>query len=135
MNISDIIFRAVSIALVALVTYIVVPLIKKAGTALTERIEQKTKSEKLAEAVGQASDIVAQVVAATAQTYVDDLKKRGEFDADAQKQALEMAKEAALSLISQEAQQLIGGSFNSFADWLISAIEAAVANNKGAGKT
>lgn len=134
MNISNIILQAAGILLVAVVMYILVPLIKKAGTALTEQIEQKTKSSKLAETLKQATDIVAQVVAATAQAYVDDLKKSGEFDADAQKQAFEMAKEAAGALISEEARQLITDNFNSFADWLSTAIEAAVANNKGAGR-
>lgn len=132
---TEIILQAFSLIITAAVVYILVPLIRKAGAAIVEQVEQRTKSEKLTETLRQSSDIVVQVVTAVTQTYVDDLKKRGEFDADAQKQAFEMAKEAALALISEEAQQLIASSCNSFSDWLVSAIEAAVAQHKGAGNT
>lgn len=130
----DYILTAFGIILTAIVSYVLVPLIKKAGTALTDRIEEKTKSEKLANAVQRASDIVEQVVVAITQTYVDDLKKAGSFDADAQKQALQMAKEAAVELISSEVQQLIAENYNDFTDWLLSAIEAAVARGKWEAK-
>lgn len=127
----DNILTAVGIILTAIVTYIIVPLFKKAGGALITWLEEKTKSAKLSQALQQATDIVTQVVVATTQTYVDDLKKAGSFDAEAQQQALNMAKEAAVALIEDEVQQLIAEHYNSFSDWLLSAIEAAVAKNKG----
>lgn len=130
----DYILTAFGIFLMAVVSYVLVPLIKKAGTALTDQIEEKTKSEKLAQGVQRASDIVEQVVVAITQTYVDDLKKAGSFDADAQKQALQMAKEAAVDLISVEVQQLITENYNDFTDWLLSSIEAAVARSKWEAK-
>ena len=130
----DNILTAVGIILTAIVTYILVPLIKKGGAAFIARVEEKTKSEKLAQALQHATDVVTQVVTATTQTYVDDLKKSGSFDAEAQQQALNMAKDAAASLITDEVQQLITEHYNSFSDWLLSAIEAAVANNKGGAK-
>ena len=130
----DYIFTACGIILLAVASYVLVPLIKKAGTALTDQIEEKTKSDKLAQCVQRASDIVEQVVVAITQTYVDDLKKSGSFDGDAQKQALQMAKEAAVSLISSEVQELISEHYNKFDDWLLSAIEAAVAHSKWEAK-
>lgn len=130
----DYILTACGIILLAVASYVLVPLIKKAGTALTDQIEEKTKSDKLAQGVQRASDIVEQVVVAITQTYVDDLKKSGSFDGDAQKQALHMAKEAAVELISDEVQQLISENFNKFDDWLLSAIEAAVARSKWEAK-
>lgn len=128
------IIAAFGIILMAVVSYVLVPLIKRAGAALTAQVEERTKSDKLAQAVRRASDIVEQVVVAITQTYVDDLKKTGSFDAEAQKQALQMAKEAAADLISDEVQQLIGENYNNFSDWLISAIEAAVAHSKWEAK-
>lgn len=130
----DEIMTAGGIILTAIVAYIVVPLIKRAGEAFTGWLEEKTKSEKLTNAVHQATDIVTQVVVTVTQTYVDDLKKTGSFDADAQKQALEMAKGAAADLISDEVQKLISENYGNFSDWLLSAIEAAVARNKGEAK-
>ena len=130
----DYIFTACGIILLAVASYVLVPLIKKAGTALTDQIEEKTKSDKLAQGVQRASDIVEQVVVAITQTYVDDLKKSGSFDGDAQKQALQMAREAAADLISDEVQQLITENYNKFDDWLLSAIEAAVAHSKWEAK-
>lgn len=130
----DYIFTACGIILLAVASYVLVPLIKKAGTALTDQIEEKTKNDKLAQGVQRASDIVEQVVVAITQTYVDDLKKSGSFDGDAQKQALQMAKEAAVALISTEVQELISTHYNKFDDWLLSAIEAAVAHSKWEAK-
>lgn len=130
----DYILTACGIILLAVASYVLVPLIKKAGTALTDQIEEKTKSDKLAQGVQRASDVVEQVVVAITQTYVDDLKKSGSFDGDAQKQALQMAKEAAVSLISSEVQELISEHYNKFDDWLLSAIEAAVARSKWEAK-
>lgn len=130
----DYVLTACGIVILAVASYVLVPLIKKAGTALTDQIEEKTKSDKLAQCVQRASDIVEQVVVAITQTYVDDLKKSGSFDGDAQKQALQMAKEAAVSLISSEVQELISEHYNKFDDWLLSAIEAAVAHSKWEAK-
>jgi predicted PurR-regulated permease PerM len=130
----DYILTACGIILLAVASYVLVPLIKKAGTALTDQIEEKTKSDKLAQGVRRASDVVEQVVVAITQTYVDDLKKSGSFDEDAQKQALQMAKEAAAALISSEVQQLISENYNNFTEWLLSAIEAAVAHSKWEAK-
>jgi hypothetical protein len=128
------ILTACGIIIMAVVSYILVPLIKRAGAAVTARVEEKTKSEKLAQAVERASVVVEQVVVAVTQTYVDDLKKSGSFDGDAQKQALTMAKEAAASLISDEVQRLITEHYNDFSEWLLSAIEAAVARSKWEAK-
>lgn len=130
----DYILTACGIIILAVASYVLVPLIKKAGTALTDQIEEKIKSDKLAQGVQRASDIVEQVVVAITQTYVDDLKKSGSFDGDAQKQALQMAREAAADLISDEVQQLITENYNKFDDWLLSAIEAAVAHSKWEAK-
>lgn len=130
----DNILTAVGIILLAVVAYIVVPLIKAAGTALTKRLDERTNSEKLANATQQAKDVVTQVVAATAQTYVDDIKAAGSFDAEEQQKALEMAKEAAASLISDEVRELIAANYNSFDGWLLCAIEAEVARSKGGAR-
>ena len=128
------IIAAFGIILMAVVSYVLVPLIKRAGAAVTAQVEERTKSDKLAQALQRATDIVEQVVVAVTQTYVDDLKKSGSFDGDAQKQALQMAKEAAVDLISDEVKELIGENYNKFDDWLLSAIEAAVAHSKWEAK-
>lgn len=128
------IIAAFGIILMAVVSYVLVPLIKRAGAAVTAQVEERTKSDKLAQAVQRATDTVEQVVVAVTQTYVDDLKKSGGFDGDAQRQALNMAKEAAVDLISDEVKQLISENYNTFDDWLLSAIEAAVAHSKWEAK-
>ena len=130
----DYILTAFGIILMAVVSYMLVPLIKRAGAAVTAQIEEKTKSDKLSQAVQRATYTVEQVVVAITQTYVDDLKKSGSFDGDAQKQALQMAKEAAVALISDEVQEIIRENYNDFSDWLLSAIEAAVARSKWEAK-
>lgn len=130
----DIIFNALGMLLLAVVAYIIVPNVKAAGAAFTKQIAEKTKSERLSNATAQATDIVVRVVAATEQTFVDNLKKAGEFGAEEQLRAFEMAREAAADLISAEIKELINEHYNSFDNWLLTAIEAAVARSKGGAR-
>lgn len=60
------------------------------------------------------------------QTYVDTLKKEGDFDAESQEFAFEMAKDAALDIMEASTYKWLAKSFDSVDSWLDVQIESAV---------
>lgn len=108
------------------VTSIVIPLITYLGIRLSAYLKTKIKSEKLHIHLENAIDAVTIAVSTVMQTYVDSLKKSGNFTAEAQKVAFLQAKEAALKLITDEAKEAITASFGDFNTWLDALIETKV---------
>ena len=112
------------------VTAIVLPLIALAGKKLIDYINTKTQNEKLRAALSQANEAVQKAVALTAQTYVDELKKQGAFDATAQIAAFDRAIVAAQASISADAKTIIAANVGNLDNWLTTAVEAAVKASK-----
>ena len=73
------------------VTAVILPLISYAGTRLISYLNSKIKDEKARELLTQATGVVTNAVRAVFQTYVDSLKKSGNFGAEAQLEALNKA--------------------------------------------
>ena len=65
------------------VTAVILPLISYAGTRLISYLNSKIKDEKARELLSQATAVVTNAVRAVFQTYVDSLKKSGNFGAEA----------------------------------------------------
>lgn len=111
-------------------------LIKCVMTFINSKIDelQTEKEIKDNELLNQYIDMVQQivydVVLMVSQTYVDSLKKSGNFNEDAQKQAKDMAIEMAKVLISEEARNAIITVYNDFDGYLESLIESVVKQNK-----
>lgn len=78
----------------------------------------------------EATDAVLQAVTYTAQTYVDTLKAQGKFDEAAQKTAFNKAKDVALSLLTEDAKQLIVDLYGDITVWLETKIEQTVKEQK-----
>lgn len=76
--------------------------------------------------IARVTDLAAKVVAYVSQRYVDELKKENKFSLENQKEAFKMAYDYLISMISDEAQVLIGAVFGDFQMWLTALIEAAV---------
>ena len=62
------------------VTAVILPLISYAGTRLISYLNSKIKDEKARELLTQATGVVTNAVRAVFQTYVDSLKKSGNFE-------------------------------------------------------
>lgn len=60
------------------------------------------------------------------QTYVESLKKSGNFGAEAQLEALNKAKEIALSQLSEEVKEYITTNYGDINNWLTTQIEATI---------
>lgn len=108
------------------VTSILIPVIIFLGNKLSAYLKTKTENEKIQKYVDQAVNAVVLAVTSTAQTYVDALKKAGEFNEDAQKLAFNKAKDQALKLITVEGQKAIEALYGDFDEWLTAFIEATV---------
>lgn len=108
------------------VTAVVIPLISLLGSKLYELINSKIKNEKGAKCLTEASEIVLNAVRSVFQTYVESLKNSGSFDNDAQIEALNLAKNIALSQLSAEAKTYISSNFGDLNEWLIISIEAGI---------
>ena len=99
---------------------------KYAIEALRKVIEKIT-SEAFAQEV---ADRLYDAVAATTQTYVDNVKKSGSFNEAAQRQDLSMAMATLLSSLSQGAKYYIQKKFGDPEAYLTSQIEAEVKRQK-----
>lgn len=99
---------------------------KYAIEALRKVIEKIT-SEAFAQEV---ADRLYDAVAATTQTYVDNVKKSGSFNEAAQRQALSMAMATLLSSLSQGAKDYIQKNFGDAETYLTGRIEAEVKRQK-----
>lgn len=80
--------------------------------------------------VNTAGDVVTNAVAYVSQTYVDGLKKSGQFSIENQKQAFQMAYDRAVQLINDDSAAVIAAVFGNFSEWLTTAIEVAVRTQK-----
>ena len=84
----------------------------------------KIKNEKISTTLDSVIAMVLDVVEATNQTFVDELKKKGEFTDDAAAEAFRISKNKALQMLSSEAADIITevyGDVNVYLDTLIEA--------------
>ena len=119
---NDILLNIISVA----VTSIVIPLITFLGIKLNKYLKAKIDNENAREVLEQATNAVTLAVTCTMQTYVDALKASGKFDENAQKEALERAKEQALTLITPAAKDVLKTIYGDFNEWLVAQIETKV---------
>jgi len=92
----------------------------------SKQLSSLTDKELLAEI----TDAVATAVAFTSQTYVDALKKGGEFTKEAQAKAAQKAFKACCAALSAEAVAFIETHYGDFTKYLTTKIEAEVRAQK-----
>lgn len=126
MNIQTILLSALSIVVTALVTW---------GTErLIALINTKIKNTKYAKYCTDAVDIVSKAVKTTYQTYVEGLKNKNLFSEEAQGEALNKAKDIALSQMSTDMQSFVESNFGDVDKWIASTIEAVIYDLKDGNK-
>lgn len=101
---------------------------------ITKYVEEKTKNikdEKTRNYVRDAVKAVLTAVDSTFQTYVDSLKKSGNFTSEeAHKEAFDRAKNIALTMLTQEMREAIRITYGDLDVWLNNVIEQLVGANK-----
>lgn len=116
-----------------ILTGIAVPLAKYLVTLLQVKANEITASiedEKTRTYVDSALQAISNAVVSVNQTYVDSLKKSGNFDEAAQKEAKEKAIEVAKKLITADVKEAVAKVYGDFDQYLDTTIEALVRENK-----
>ena len=76
------------------------------------------------------SDTVINCVIATNQTYVEALKNKNAFDAEAQKVAFEMTYNAVINVLNDDAKKYLTNVYGDLSIYITNMIEAEVNRNK-----
>lgn len=95
-----------------------------------EEIKQKSKSETAKKYADMLTDTITTCVIATNQTYVDSLKSQNAFDAQAQKQALQMTLNSVLTILSDDAKIYLKEFYGDLNQYIINRIESEVRTTK-----
>lgn len=103
LNILDQVFDVCLIPLLGLATSILIVYVK----AKIAQGKEKTNSELADKYLGLLEITVIDCIRATNQTYVNALKDKNAFDAEAQKQALAQTTEAVLAILSDDAKEYL----------------------------
>ena len=91
-----------------------------------EAAKGAAKNETAERYIAEASDAVTTAVALVSQTYTDALKKSGAFTAENQREAFNMARTQAASLLTAEASRFINEAYGDAQKYLTAKIEAEV---------
>ncbi len=112
-----------------------VPVLATYGASALKRVAAKkaaeTENVKVAGYLREIGNAVADAVAATSQTYVDELKKAGNFNKDAHNKAAWLALEAATRALSPAAKAFVEDVYGDLKEYLTGKIEAEVRAQKG----
>jgi hypothetical protein len=113
------------------VIIILLPIITKYITNWLNNLNLNTQNVILNSYIEKAQDIVTDVVISVNQTYVDSLKKSGNFTKEAQTIAFNTAKNTAIQLMSEDIKQALETVYGSLDTYLETIIETTVCINKG----
>lgn len=94
---------------------------------LTDWVAEKAKGQKYKRTLETIETSIRSAVLMVQQTFVDNLKKEGKFDSEAQAKALELAVKTATSQINDEMKKVIEELFGDIEEWLKTQIEAFIA--------
>ena len=98
--------------------------------AKTAELNTNNSNELLSKYLTMLSDTVCDCVIATNQTYVEALKNKNAFDAEAQKVAFEMTYNAVIKVLSAEATEYLTSIYGDLSVYITNMIEAEVNRNK-----
>lgn len=117
-EIMQIVFSALGVLITGLVGWLT--------TYLTKLLSQKIKDKDLANWLTQITEIILNAVKVTYQVYVEALKDKNMFDAEAQKEALERAYKMVLSQLTDDAKNFIKENYGDIEAWIKAQIESAI---------
>lgn len=94
------------------------------------QIRRQTNSMTAKNMLDEVTNAVTTAVTYVSQTYVDGLKKCGNFTRENQQVALDLAVDQAKKLLTAEAKNFLGAAYGSLNDYLVSRAEAEVRRQK-----
>ena len=101
-----------------------------ARNQITKITKEKINNEKVKQNIETANAIVEQAVLSVTQTYVDSLKDSDSFDREAQKIALQKAKDSVNTMFNADIMKTICDNYGDFEEWLVTKIEEVVNKHK-----
>ena len=102
-------------------------------TAKIAYITAKTQDEKKVRFLTWLEeDVIVKCINTTTQTYVDELKKQGNFNADAQKIAMEKTTEAILTVLTEADKELLETYVDDISTWITTRVESYMQSLKDA---
>ena len=120
------IFEVCVIPLLGILTAYIVKYIQVKSAEITKN----TDNTLINKYTGMLADTISACVLATNQTYVEALKKQGNFDAEAQKNAFNMTLNAVMEILSEDAKKYLSEAFGDLNSYITSQIEASININK-----
>jgi hypothetical protein len=88
--------------------------------------KQAVNNQHVQETLDQVIGMVLNCVIAVNQTFADELKKKGEFNEGAAKEAFNMCKNMAVAMLSEEAKKIITNMYSDVDVYLDMLIESTV---------
>lgn len=95
-----------------------------------EEIKATTDNEIFKKYFDMLNKTITNCVIATNQTYVDALKDKNAFTAEAQKEALQKTYNAIMSILSEDAKDYLTNATGDLQGYIMNLIEAQVKENK-----
>lgn len=89
-------------------------------------VKERIKNEKVKNTLDQVLSMVFDCVQSTNQTFVDELKKNGEFSQEAATEAFNLSKNTAIKMLSEDAKQIIAMIYGNVDEYINIVIESAV---------
>lgn len=109
---------------------VLVPFVIKWIRTKTATLAENTNNETAKKYIGMLTDTVTNAVIAVKQTYVDALKGKNAFTAEAQQEAFTMAYTAVLNNLTDEAKVYLNEAYGDLESYIKVLIEAKVHENK-----
>lgn len=99
-------------------------------SAKAEELKTQTDNELYWKYISMLRDSITTYVTAINQTYVDELKKQGKFDLEAQKEAFKKVYENVLASLSEDVYVYLDEIMGDLNTYIINQIEATVKEQK-----
>ena len=116
------IFEVCVIPLLGILTFYLVNFIKVKSKDLTNKINDD-KADKY---ITMLADTISACVIATNQTYVEALKNKNAFTAEAQKEAFNMTLNAVMAVLTEDAKDYLRSIYGDLDTYITAQIEAQV---------
>ena len=120
------IFEVCVLPLLGVLTMYIVKFIQVKSAEITGKVNNDLADKY----ISMLAVTIENCVIATNQTYVEALKQAGKFDAEAQKTAFNMTKNAVMAILSDEAKKYLENAVGDLNEYITQQIEAAVNVNK-----
>lgn len=120
------IFEVCVLPLLGVLTMYIVKFIQVKSAEITGKVDNDLADKY----INMLAVTIENCVIATNQTYVETLKAAGKFDAEAQKTAFNMTKNAVMAILSEEAKKYLENAVGDLNEYITQQIEAAVNVNK-----